>query len=375
MPAHLHHPGRLLTSVFVMGGLAVASLAVPNSPLTSRAQASGSTTTVGPGVDLKLALMTLEPGDTLALLPGVYSTGMVSPTPATTGLPKVDIKGTVKRMSVGTAAAPITVRAADPANRPLILGELKMWGPSYWVLDGLRVQAVDAGKDALYIGGGTGWVVKNSEFFGASATGAYSNVTISSDIYATPAPRAFTFTGNCVHDAGQSARKTTDHNIYVSFEGASGSGGVISKNVIFNHRNGAGIKLGNGGVERARGPWGVKVVYNTIAQGGRQVLLHGDVRNNTIARNIFATSTQRFSGAPKTTSVYLNKVVGGGNTFVNNYATNSTMFSWGTNAKVSGDNAVRANPRFASVGCDGFRPTFAKAGAYGRYGSGVLPRW
>ena len=68
-------------------------------------------------------------------------------------------------------------------------------------------------------------------------------------------------------------------------------------------------------------------------------------------------------------------MVGGGNTFVNNYATNSTMFSWGTNVKVSGDNAVRANPRFASAGCNGFRPTFAKASAYGRYGSGVLPRW
>ena len=375
MRALLHRPGRLLTSALVMSGLAVASLAVPNAPLTSRAQAAGSTTTVGPGANLKAAMMALQPGDTLALLPGVYDTGLVAPTPATAPGPTVDAKGTVKKMSNGTPTAPITVRAADQGNRPLIRGEIKLWGPSYWVLDGLRVQSVDAGRDALYIGGGTGWVVRNSEFFGASSTGAYSNVTISGDIYGTGAPRAFTFTGNCVRDAGQTTRKGTDHNIYVSYAGASGSGGVISKNVIFNHPNGAGIKLGNGGVPGARGPWGVKVVYNTIAQGGRQVLLHGDVRNNTIARNIFATSTQRFSGANKTTSVYLNNVVGGGNTFLNNYATSSTMFSWGKTARVGVDNAVRTNPRFSGVGCGGFRPTFAKAAAYGRYGSGAMPRW
>ena len=368
MRALPHRSGRLLTSALAMGALAVASLAVPNAPLTSRAQAAGSTNTVGPGTDLRVAMMALQPGDTLALLPGVYDTGMVAPTPATTPVPRVDAKGTVKKMSVGTPTAPITVRAADPGNRPLIRGEIKLWGPSYWVLDGLRVQAVDAGKDALYIGGGSGWVVRNSEFFGASSTGAFSNVTISSDIYGTGAPRAFAFTGNCVRDAGLTTRKGTDHNIYVSFEGASGSGGVISRNTIFNHRNGAGIKLGNGGKPGARGPWGVKVVSNTIAQGGRQVLLHGDVRGNTVARNIFATSTQLLSGANKTTSVYLNLVVGGGNTFVNNYATSSTMFSFGKSARIGADNTVRANPRFAGVGCDGFRPTFAKATAYGRYG-------
>ena len=105
------------------------------------------------------------------------------------------------------------------------------------------------------------------------------------------------------------------------------------------------------------------------------MLLHGDVRGNTVARNILATSTQRFSGADKTTSVYLNNVVGGGNTFVNNYATSSTMFSWGKTARIGVDNAVRTNPRFAGVGCGGFRPTFAKASAYGRYGSGAVPTW
>ena len=215
----------------------------------------------------------------------------------------------------------------------------------------------------------------SGEFFGASTTNAYSNVTISGDIYGTGAPRGFTFTGNCVHDAGRTTRKGTDHNIYVSFVGDAGSGGLISRNIIFNHANGAGIKLGNGGVAGAPGPWGVKVTYNTIAQGGRQVLLHGDVRNNTIARNILSTSTQPFSTVNKTTSVYLNLVVGGGNYFVNNYAASSTMFSFGKTARIGSDNAVRTNPRFSGSGCGGFRPAYAKASGYGRYGSGALPTW
>lgn len=368
-------PARLLGAAFAVGGLAVATVAMPDAPLTARAQAAGATYTVGPGVDLRYALMKLYPGDTLLLQPGVYRTGMVLPIPATSTLPKVDAKGTFKKMSVGTPTAPITVRAADPKNRPLILGELKLWGPSYWQLDGLRVQAVDATRDALSIGGGTGWTVRNSEFSGASSTGAYSNVTISSDVYGTGAPSRFAFTGNCVHDAGRTIRKGTDHNIYVSFAGDSTSGGVISRNIIFNHANGAGIKLGNGGVKGAPGPWGVQVTYNTIAQGGRQVLLHGALRNNTVARNILSGSTQRFTGANKTTATYLNVVTGAGNYFVNNYAAASTMFYYGQTARIGADNAVRPNPSFSGGGCGGFRPNYAKAKPYGRYGSGALPRW
>lgn len=346
-----------------------AAVALPGAPLTPRAEAAGRTYTVSPGVDLRAALIALEPGDTLALRPGTYRTGMVSPPPATLAI------GADRKLHVGTARSRITVRAADPGNRPLILGELKLWGPSYWTLDGLRVQAVDATRDALYIGGGTGWIVRNSEFFGASATNAFSNVTIASDAYGTGAPRGFAFTGNCVHDAGRSTRQGTDHNIYVSFAGNRASGGVISRNVIFNHANGVGIKLGDGGKDRAPGPWNVTVAYNTIAQGGRQVFLHGDVRANVITRNIMSTSTQTFRGLAVTTTVYLHDVVGGGNTFSQNYAAGSTMFAYGKTARVGIENAVRASPRFAGSGCTGFRPSAAKATAYGRYGSGALPRW
>jgi len=360
---------RLITAA-ALSALGVSSFVVPGAPLTARAEAAGTTRTVGPGVNLKAALIALKPGDTLALLPGVYRTGMVSPPPATLAI------GADRKMHRGTPSARITVRAADPSKRPLILGELKLWGATYWTLDGLRVQAVDRTRDALYMGGGTGWTVKNSEFFGASVTNAYSNVTISSDSYGTGAPRGFMFTGNCVHDAGRStgrARYGTDHNIYVSYAGDRGSGGVISRNVIFNHANGVGIKLGNGGIPRAPGPWNVQVAYNTIAQGGRQVFLHADVRGNTISRNILADSTQPFGVVKTTVSVYLNQVIGGGNGFANNYATGSTMFSFGKSARIGVDNVVRPSPHFSGSGCGGFRPTTPAAVGYGRYGSGPLP--
>ncbi len=375
MRAPQARPARLLLAAAVAGGLSVVPLAVPGAPTTTRAAAAGRTTTVGPGVDLKAAMEQLNPGDTLRLAPGTYRTGMVLPNPATLNLPRVDAKGNVKKMAIGTSGARITVKAADPAHRPLILGEIKLWGPSFWTLDGLRVQAVDKDRDALYIGGGAGWTVVNSEFSGARQTGAFSNVSFAKDLYGTGAPRGFTFAANCVHDAARSTRSNTDHNVYVNFAGQTGSGGVITRNVIFGHPNGAGIKIGNGGVPRAPGPWGVKVTYNTIAQGGRQIFLHGDVRNNLVARNLLATSTAPFHADPRTTSVYVNLVVGAGNGFDNNYATGSSMFAFGGTVRVGADNAVRTNPRFTSGGCTGFHPAYAKAAAYGRYGSGALPRW
>lgn len=359
-----YRPGRTLTATLLMAGLSVAALVAPGSPLTERAQAAGSTTTVYPditGKQLSDALEALKPGDTLALAPGTYRTGFVVPDPASLAV--------LTKMSAGTPEAPITVRAADPGNRPVILGEIKLWGPSYWVLDGLRVQAVDAGKDALFMGGGTGWTVRNSEFSGARQTGSYSNVSIGSDKYGSGAPSGFLFTGNCVHDAAQTNRGNTDHNVYVNYPGAPGSGGVISRNTIFNHFQGAGIKVGNGGAAGAPGPWNVKVSYNTITLGGRQLLLHADVRDNTIERNLLVKSTQPFRTDTRTTSVYFNMVVGKGNSLANNYASGSSMFSFGPNVALLTDNSVRANPGFVSGGCEGFKPTSPAAAAYGRYAS------
>ena len=65
-----------------------------------------------------------------------------------------------------------------------------------------------------------------------------------------------------------------------------------------------------------------------------------------------ASSTQRFPQLSTTTSVYLNKVVGGGNTFVNNYASSSTLFAWGGSALQKKFAAGDDKPRYKTAEVD-----------------------
>jgi hypothetical protein len=343
-----------------------ATLAVPALVLAGGGAVAGASVataahviSVSPGANLTTALQNLRPGDVLQLQPGTYVSHLVRPV-----------------LTTGLASAPITVEAADPNNRPLIQGTLKLWGPSYWVLNGLRIQAVDAGADALDIGGGRGWVVENSEFFGAKATSAYANVAIMSDTIAgTGAPSSFMFQYNCVHDAGQSTRTSpTDHNIYVDFAGNSSSGGTIQRNIIYGAPHGAGVKLGNGGGLYSAGPWNVKVIYNTITQSGRQVLLHGDVRSNLIYGNLFWLATQPFTASPKTTMVYVDNVNGAGNVMQHNYGFNASMMVWGGSIKNPGDDNLGPNPVLSSPStCTGYQPQYVGAQPYGRYGTAKFP--
>lgn len=329
---------------------------------------------VGPGVDLQDTLRDLRPGDTLLLRPGRYEqraggagkrAGVIRPA-----------------LTAATAGAPITVAALDPAHRPLIAAHLKLWGASHWRLDDLRIVTVAAGEDGLSMVGGDGWSVRHVEVSGARKTGAYSNVSIASDegpgSTGTGAPRNFVFADNCIHDAANviSRGAPTDHNIYVNFHGDDSSGGLITHNTIYGSPHGAGIKLGYGGDPGALGPWGVKVVGNTIADGGYQVVLHGDVRNNSVTGNLFVGATQKFTKLPKTTAVYVHDVVGGGNVFSHNYAYDASMFSWGNRVSIGADNALRADPRVnAHDSCGGYKPRLAAAQAYGRFGTAAFATW
>lgn len=310
----------------------------------------------GPGT-LAAALAALIPGDTLVLSPGVYDAGYTRP-----------------NVRKGTADAPITVIAAVP-ERTLIKGHLKLWDADHWLLRNLRIQATVAGGDALFIGGGTGWQVSGGEFFGGKDVGAYANVGIGTG-YQGP-PTGFRFTANCVHGAGLTARENQDHNIYVNFAGTRSTTGSIDRNLIFDHPNGAGLKLGFGGEPGARGPWGVRVSNNTITSGGRQILLHGDVRGNVIQGNLLAYSRKHFQKLAKTTAIYSNMITTRTNVYHHNFVYNASMVNWDlNNALVSrGDNALRGDPRFSAKGsCADYRPTVRSVSPYGRYGSARFTR-
>lgn len=340
-----------------MVGFAVALAALlPLHLQAGVAHGAGRVIKVSPGADLARVMTDLRAGDVLRLRPGTYDTGYLRP-----------------RLAPGTAAAPITVTADDLSRPPLLRGGLHLTSAAHWRIDGLRVQATVAGRSALYLDGGGWWSITRSEFFGARSTGSYANVVITSG--GGGWPRSFRFAENCVHGGAMTGRGNTDHNIYVSYRGAPGAGGQIVRNVIASHPQGAGIKLGNGGLADAIGPSGVTVAHNTIANGGRQILLHGRVSSNRITGNLLGMSTAPFTRDPRTTAIYVHDVTGTGNSFGNNYVWRSSMTAYDPGRKLAstGDNAVRPDPRMTGPGyCSGWRPTLAGSTAYGRYGNG---RW
>ncbi|MFN8076666.1 MAG: hypothetical protein U0Q15_14770 [Kineosporiaceae bacterium] len=341
---------RLLAVTLAAASCGLAA-ALPGTVGAAPAYA-GTVTTAHPGDNLQDLMFALRPGDVLKLAPGTYNVGT--------------IRVAEHR---GTSGAPITVTAADPSNRPLIVGTIRLLDADYWRVSKLRVKAGVMGAEALWIAGGTGWIVSDNEFFDSRVTGGYSNVTIASSTKSSP--RGFRFAYNCVHNAGKTTRPNQDHNIYVNFAGNSSTGGMLDHNLIFDHPNGVGVKLGNGGQIGALGPWGVKVENNTIIEGGRQILLHGNVRNNTIKGNLLGSSRAGFSKSPQTTIVYVNKVTTKSNRMEKNYMFRASMSVFdldkslvlGTGSKLSGF------PSLSGVGsCAAYKtPAWF---AYGRYGNG-----
>jgi hypothetical protein len=226
---------------------------------------------------------------------------------------------------------------------------------------------------ALYMNNGVGWNVSGNEIWGARQTNSMANVVIAGS---GGQPRAFLFQWNRLHDAAWSTRKdTTDHNLYVNFQGAGSSGGIITRNTIWNTPHGAAIKLGNGGAYNALGPWGVSISMNTFFNNGRQLLLHGRVSNNRIWGNLMVKATQRFVADTRTTQIYIHDVTGTKNSFAYNYAYGSTMFTYdpkkrgtyGTTNKLS--NGSSRNPVLTNVNGKILYPANRVAQPYGTYGT------
>lgn len=317
------------------------------------AQAAGRTYYATPSANLHLVFQSLRAGDTLRLAPGTYRTGYLRP-----------------RVASGTAAAPIIVVAADRSRPPLILGGIHLASANYWQLWWIRAQATVKDKSALYMDGGVGWAVRGGEYFGARATGSYANVVIAGG---SGYPQGFAFLDNCVHDAAITGRGNTDHNLYVNFHGSPTTRGTIARNTIWGHPDGVGIKLGNGGLYGAPGPWGVRVEQNTIADGGRQVLFHGDVRNNLVRGNILALSREPFTQDPRTTSVYVHDVVGTGNVMDHNYVWAASMIAYDPARRLTygRGNTMQPDPLFRDIRtCTGWRNTRPTSAPFGRYGTG-----
>lgn len=238
---------------------------------------------------LRAHVEALEPGEVLRIAPGTYDIGTV----IVDGLE-------------GTPEERIEITAEDPGQAPHLVGHLRLVSADQVTLSHLTLVASEDDLPALAMQCGVGWEVTRSVVRGAADSGAMSNLNISGSQPDGPTeggpvcpdePRDFSVSSNCFRDPytdpeledhpDPEVRATRGfyHQIYASFEGGAGTGGRIERNVLQGHTNGAGIKLGNG-AHHTLGPWHVDVTGNAFIDGRSAVILHDDVRDNTIEDNL-----------------------------------------------------------------------------------------
>jgi hypothetical protein len=360
------------------GAIVLSALALVTAGQFVAPMAAGAvTTTVAPGANLDAAFERLRPGDTLLLSPGTYNVGTLRPVVAR-----------------GTANARITVKAQDPAHKPLLRGWLRLERPDYWTFSGLRMQATLAAHEAIDIFGGRSWSIEQSEVFGAKQTGAYANIALysypsSQACGVTPAagcenPYGWSITSNCVHDAGPGTAAnhgpSTDHNIYLT--GTGYAPGRISRNILFSAQHGSQIKIGD--PASGSGFSGVSVDHNTMHASAQGVLIAGKGINHTYVRYNLIKTMSPPTATGVGAGIYLDaprRALRSGeipNYAIHNYGAGirtSTLYLSasgalpGTHDEADNPtaNSAGADPKFNAGGCSGYRPGNAIAARYGRY--------
>lgn len=345
----------------ILGGVLAAGSMVVAQPIASawpnqQCPVGGDQVVVSPGISsdaLRSTLNKLSQGDVLYLAPGTYDVGLLA-----------------VYACRASAAHPITVTALDPANPPLLKGKVYFNSADHWRISHVRIMATVPGGPALQMAGGDGWVVDSVEVFGANRTGAYANLAINTRD--GRGPSGFTVTNSCIHDAAPAKKSVGFHNIYVTTSGGASVQGVISRNVIYGHPGGAGIKLGVGGQASAVGPWNVTVERNTIVGGQFGVVFSGRVGRNVVAGNLMGQFT-RLTGfgyqGKKSAAIYSHHVAGKGNRVENNYFFKSDLIMrriGASGVKIAKTNQRGSAPSFSGQSCSAWQPA-GRAAGYGRY--------
>jgi hypothetical protein len=339
-------------------GVAAAGAALTGLALAP-ASAAPTVFQVSSAAGLEQLAPTLTAGDTVDLAPGTYALGAWRPQLVDFG-----------HHAIGTAAAPITITAADPAHPPTLQGSFEFDGLSYWNFSHLRFQGTLAGKDTLTFDGGTGWQLLDSEVFGARVTGALANVVVAEVQTRFGMPTNWVISGNSIHDSGATKSKAgKQHEIYLT--AAGDAHGLIVRNLFYNTPEGAAVKIGNGGLANSPGINYVQVDDNTMFNGFEQILMHGNVSHDSVVGNLMVDST-RAMGNGDTVGVYLAGVTGSNNLISHNYFSRLTLPVYNNHSGAQtftngGGNAVRANPRFDRAAAFAFHPETVAAQAFGAY--------
>lgn len=351
-------PGAVLACALVLGLATVREDRLEAPPVTrgddgpGRANAyyvsptgddtSAGTTPKEPWATVAHAIASLSPGDTLYVRGGRYVEN-ITDTPVRPARPE----------------APILV-AAYPGEQPLIEGLLWLRDPSWWTVDGINVTwnpKNPSTRHMVKVTNGTGWTVRNSEFWGARS---YAALLVAGTRPSQPAD--WTVSGNCFHDTHRSNNTNQDHLIYVN-TGLTAGSGTIERNLLFNASNGTGVKLG--GPDVSGGAANVTVRNNTIHNTAQNVLVAGESHSNTIHGNIFSavgpgySSVRGYQLRGRDNKMHDNLAHGARSILLNDQGYGGVVDA--------GGNVHPVDPRFDDTGCRGFHPLNPEAASYGRY--------
>jgi hypothetical protein len=260
----------------------------------------------------------------------------------------------------GTADQRIIV-AAYPGERPVLRGLFWLREPSYWTFDGINVTWDDRTnirrQHMVKITGGTGWVWRRSEIWGARAG---ANVLIAARLPGDPADWAFT--ENCVHDLVPTDATERSSSITIGDMEESAGPGEISRNIIFGSAPGRHITFGFDRAGSTGGPANITLAYNNIYGSDVAVSLAGDSTGVVIERNIMG-------GPASGVLVRTNRLAGPGNLVRENVGVNARRFFF---QQAPGDEPGQGNIYLDDVGfddvttCEGLRSSEGVALSYGR---------
>ena len=243
--------------------------------------------------------------------------------------------------------------------------------------------------------GGNHWTLVNMEIWGAAATGAFTNLAVSTEVTPTHRwnPNGWKLINSCVHDAGLGTApghdSVTDHNVYVNSDGTGPNGGLIARNIFYGAYNGSQIKVGSGGNALAPSANNLTIAYNTMHHATRHVLLFGhNTRNITVKGNLMKAAEGRSPDRAYRDGISLQQLEAPDSAIVHhNYvhvadqAVGQHALAAGAFAPPSPDtnllyNSSATDPGFNSSGCrDGnpgwsgrdYVPSNPTAARYGRY--------
>jgi hypothetical protein len=296
-----------------------------------------------------------SPGDTLNANAGTY--------PQTLAL----VGG--KSFRQCTAAAPCRIQPWHPGDAPVISGCVNVGKMMHTTWDNVDVVWPSAGCGSsphmVQLKGGTNWTWTNSEF---SESRSLSNVIVTRGSDGT-APQNWKLTYNCIHDQLNAADSPKAHNLYIA-EISGGSGGLVSRNIIFRATGGQNVKLGPG--NPPGGPTGVTVSYNTIHDAVENgVMLSDNTRESAIAHNLIVLTGDRPSNAAirayNLQADATGNVVASNGWFSSRHDVHYYPDPVGTRFVVSSPNSY-GDPQFDSTGsCGGFHPRNPLMQAFGRY--------